>query len=535
MKTKKGRKREIQKRRNEKKSKKISYKPIESNLEPSKLSSLISISNESSELTNFINKGTRIFLVIGHSYAYSQNPNLGLRNPVKIKYDMKYFSKERANSSKFKDLSNFRHLIMQKKGNPNMFRLINMFVNMINYYENFYKKIVECDDNNKAKKLNKELLKYGNLRDKKFIDKKKYQEYVELLQNTGKMITTFKLYSKNSNDKLPQRIFEFMENVVTINEKIYFDYKMNLFGIFELTNLNPDINSYEIINFFQSEEAELIFTAQIARFKFDKITVLDLLQARLRIPNQRTIFLLSKMGLYGITIINYLNKISNFNRLILEKYKNIIKNIILVKYPDYKDKFLPDSNEKIDISNSEETIQNMFNSSSSSEETMENMFNSNSEEKMENFSELKKKYNINYLSKRLGLKKTEINMIQYIGKYQKIKSFNLSFYKEFKPFRPDSPIKLYEEWIKQSPNINDYYLNEFKLKKYFDILLSKQERFNIKEIYELIINNSVPELNSENKVLVIDGGCNSYIDPKNLNSVQKKQVSNYYRKMNSNK
>ena len=214
---------------------------------------------------------------------------------------------------------------MQKKGNPNFFSLIDSIVDIIYYYNNFYKKIVDCDNNNKAKKLNKELLIYLNLRDEKFIDINKYRLYLEILQNTKKMITNFRIYSKN-NDKLPKRIFDFIESIYVFDPTTGIKYfnqdigdPLKLFGIFELTNFNPDIDSYEIINFFKSEVVTLIFKAQIARFKYNEITVLDLLEAYLRIPNKQTRYFLSKMGSYGITILNYLDKISNFNRLILKK------------------------------------------------------------------------------------------------------------------------------------------------------------------------------------------------------------------------
>lgn len=532
-KTKKGRKKEIKKGRNEKKSRKISYKPKEPTLEPSKPSSLISISNESSALSNFINKDTRIFLIGGHSFAYSHIPNFKLKNPVKIKYDMKYFSKKRLGNSRFETLENFRHLIMQKKGNPHFFDLTEHILDIIYYYNNFYKKMVDCDDNNKAKKLNKELLKYGNLRDKKFIVKKDYQLYLKKLQNTEKMITNFKLYSKNSNDKLPQRVFDFIESIFEINHttgKKYFNYdapgNLKIFGIFELTNFNRDINSYEIINFFQSDVVNLIFKAQVARFKYKEITVLDLLEAFLRIPNKQTRYLLLEMGTYGITILNYLDKISNFNRLILEKYKNIIKNIILVEYPGYKRNFLPDPNRNIEISNSEETLENMFSSSSSSEETMENIFSS--EETIQNFSELKNTYDINYLSKKLGLQETKMNKKEYFADYTRrintYDAYNYSLYET-----------LMKEWEEKLPNINDFYFNQSELDRYFNILLEYNESFNIKEIYELIIEDANPKLNQDTEVLVLDGGCNSFISQSLLNSKQRKQVNKYHMKMNSNK
>ena len=92
---------------------------------------------------------------------------------------------------------------------------------------------------------------------------------------------------------------------------------------------------------------------------------------------------------------------------------------------------------------------------------------------------------------------------------------------------------LMKEWDDKLPNINDFYFNQNEMDKYFNILLEYNESFNIKEIYELIIEDANPKLNQDTKVLVLDGGCNSFISQSLLNSKQRKQVYKYHMEMNS--
>jgi len=255
-------------------------------------------------------ENTRIFLVSGHSsYHYQQN--------IKLEKKYKVLKEDVLRDTKFK---NFRHLMLQSSGYLNFFLITYILAYIINLYPNFYKKIIECSTLKEAKKLNYYFSKYINKTNKpneKIINKEIHKMLMNEYNSLGRdKITNFKVFP---NDKLflPKRQFYFLQ--FPRKDPIYFDFSLLPLGLYDITeNSNNDF-------FIFSDEINDIFFEQMIE---SELNLENLIKYIFRIPNEITKTKFINSGEEDIKKLEFLEKKCNLNKILFERYNNVVKDLI---------------------------------------------------------------------------------------------------------------------------------------------------------------------------------------------------------------
>jgi hypothetical protein len=269
---------------------------------------LTNSNNITFEVPNLLNshkENTRIFIVSGHS-SYNYRENIDLEEKYTVLKDDVF------KDQKFK---NFRHLMLHSFGNVIYVLVTYILANIINLYPNFYKKIIECSTLKEAKKLDYYFLKYINKKNEKLINKY-FHKMIIILYRSKDKITNFKVFP---NDKLflPKRNFNFLNFPKPTDS--YFGFSLMPYGIYDITkNNNNDF-------FIFSDEINNIFFEQIIE---SELNLENFIKYIFRIPDEITKTKLINLGEEGIQKLEFLEKKCNLNKILFERYNNVVKDLI---------------------------------------------------------------------------------------------------------------------------------------------------------------------------------------------------------------